>query len=155
MDKMKLSLMAVALAALAFSGRSLLSEEHEGHGAAGGPNCGEVQEVGDKDDIHVELVHDHANGKVTLYLLAKDKKTPVSIRQAPKVNLKAKDGNRQVVMKPVDPVEGAASRWDASDEGFKADPLDGRISIALGGKKYQVKLDAHPHDDHEGHDHGK
>ncbi len=148
MDRIKISLVAVALTVLAFSGRSLLSEEHKGHehGAAG-PHGGEVQELGDKDGTHVELVHDHTNGKTTLYLLGKDQKTPVFIQQAPRINLKAKDGNRQVEMR--------ASQFEASDEGFKTDPIDGRISIELDGKKYNVKLDAHHHDDHEGHDHGK
>ncbi len=147
MDKIKISVVAVALSILAFSVRPLLSEEHKHEHGAAGPHGGEVQELGDKDDTHVELVHDHANGKVTMYLLGKDQKTPVFIQQAPKINLKAKDGNRQVGM--------TAAQFEASDEGFKADPLDGRIAITLpDGKQYNVRLDEH-HDDHERHDHGK
>lgn len=123
-----------------------------GHGheeAKPGPHGGEIQEIGDKEDTHAELVHDHAAGKTTLYLLGKDMKTPVAIKDAPKINLKAKTGNRQVEMKPVDAKDGTSSQFEAMDEGFKADPLDGRIAIMLGGKQYNVKLDAH-----FGHDHG-
>ena len=145
MNRMKVSMAALAFGILAFSGRALLSEEHghdHAHGAAG-PHGGEVQELGDPEDTHVELVHDQANGKVTLYLLGKDQKTPVFIKQVPKVNLKAKDGNKQVEMK--------AAQFEASDEGFKADPLDGRIAITLvDGKQYQIKFGQH-----EGHDHDK
>ena len=125
-----------------------MAEEGHGHGEAKGPNGGEVQEIGDKDDHHVELIHDHTGGKVTLILLAKDVKTPVAIKNAPLINLQGKAGNKQVAMKPVDPVDGAASRWEGSDEAFKADPVHGRIAIELAGKKYQLKLDAHG-----GHDH--
>lgn len=150
MHKMKLTLVALALTALGCGGRTLLAEEG-GHGHdhdAAGPNGGEVQELGDKDDTHVELVHDHPNGKVTLYLLAKDRKTPVAIKTAPLINVVGKAGNKQVAMTPSNPVDGAAFRWEASDEAFKADPIKGRISIELNGKKHQVKLDAH-----EGHGH--
>ena len=140
MHKMKISLVAMALSVLAFSGRSILSEERKHDHGAAGPHGGEVQALGDKDDTHVELVHDHANGKVTLFLLGKDQKTPVFIQQAPKINLKAKEGNRQVGM--------TAAQFEASDAGFKADPLDGRIAITLtDGKQYNVKLDAHFHGD--------
>lgn len=145
MPKMKNLLVAASLMALAFSAGSLYSEEHghdHAHGAPG-PHGGELQELGDKEDTHAELVHDQANGKITLYLLGKDQKTPVFVRQTPKVNLKAKEGNKQVEM--------TACQFEASDAGFKADPLDGRIAVTLpDGKQYQVKLDAH-----EGHDHGK
>ncbi len=122
-----------------------------GHGhEEKGSHGGEIQELGDKDDTHAELVHDQAAGKLTLYLLGKDGKTPVAIKDAPKINLKAKAGNRQVPMKAVNPAaDGSASQFEAADEGFKADPLDGRIAITLGGKPYHIQLDAH-----FGHDHG-
>lgn len=138
----------VLVAAMLLAGRAY-SEVHEEHDEKPGPNGGEVQEIGNKDDTHVELIHDHKNGKTTLWLLANDVKTPVAIKEAPKINLKAKDGNRQIEMKPVNAKDGVASQWEASDEGFKQDPLDGRIAIKFAdGKQYNVKLDAH-----HGHDH--
>lgn len=137
-NKMKVSVVAVVLVVLAFSSRTLYSEEHA-HDHTPGPHGGEVQELGDKNGTHVEFVHDVANGKVTLFLLGKDRKTPVFVKQAPKVNLKAKDGNRQVEM--------VASQFEAFDEGFKASPLDGRIAVTLpDGKVYQVQLDEHHHE---------
>ncbi|MCZ7648061.1 MAG: hypothetical protein M5U26_22845 [Planctomycetota bacterium] len=107
---------------------------------------------GDPGDTHAELVHDHAGGKLTLYLLAKDMKSPVAIKEAPKLNLKAKDGNKQLEMKAVEPKDEKASQFVAEDESLKADPLAGRISITLDdGKKYNVKLEDHGHG--HGHDH--
>lgn len=135
----------LALAAFALIGRGAAAGEHKHeHGDKPGPNGGEIQEIGDKDDTHAELKHDHKNGKTTMWILASDMKTAVAIKDAPKINLKAKDGNKQIEMKPLNAKDGAASQWEASDENFKQDPLDGRISIQLNdGKKYNIKLDAH------------
>lgn len=136
---------SVMLAGRAFGGEK--KEEHK-HEDKPGPNGGEIQEIGDKNDTHAELKHDHTNGKTTLWIVGSDLKTLVAIKDAPKINLKAKDGNKQIEMKPVNVKDGAASQWEASDENFKQDPLDGRISIKLpDGKKYNVKLDAHHHDE--------
>lgn len=138
-----------ARAALAGGGHDHGHGGHH-HDDAPGPHGGEVQELGDPEGTHVELIHDHAAGKTALHLVAKDGKSPVAIKDAPKINLKAKSGNKQIVMKAVNPgQDGAASHFEASDEGFKADPLDGRIAILKGGKQYNVKLDAH-----FGHGHG-
>ena len=137
------------MAAVMLAGRAYSEDKKHEHDEKPGPNGGEIQEVGNKEDTHVELKHDHKNGKTTLWILAADVKTPVLIKDAPKVNLKSKDGNKQIEMKPVNAKDGAASQWEASDEGFKQDPLDGRIAIKLAdGKQYNVKLDAH-----HGHDH--
>jgi hypothetical protein len=120
------------------------ADDHGHEHAKPGPNGGELQEAGDKDGHQIEAKHDHKNGKTTIWILAKDLKTAVAIKDAPKINLKAKDGNKQIEMKAVNEKDGAASQWEASDEGFKQDPLDGRISIKLAdGNKYSVKLDAH------------
>lgn len=135
----------VACAALAlFASGQLLAEEHKHE--AKGPHGGEIAEVGDKDDTHAELVHDEKAGKLTIYLLGKDQKTPVAIKDAPKINLKTKDGNKQIEMKAVEAKDGAASQYEATDEALKADPLDGRIVVTLAdGKKYNVSL-KHEHE---------
>ena len=138
-----LALLAMATLTLSGSAYSEEKKEHK-HEDKPGPNGGEVAEVGDKDDTHAELKHDHKNGKMVLWILASDQKTLIAIQESPKINLKAKDGNKQIEMKPVNLKDGAASQWEASDEGFKQDPLDGRISIKLNdGKKYNINLDAH------------
>lgn len=138
------SLMLACVALALIAGR-LCSEEHK-HEHAKAPHGGEWIEVGDKDDTHAELVHDEKAGKLTLYFFAKDQKTPVAIKDAPKINLKAKDGNKQMDMKAVDAKDGAAFQYEATDEALKADPLDGRIAITLAdGKKYNVNL-KHEHE---------
>lgn len=137
-----------------FSGQAVLAgggHDHDGHDHGEeqkGPHGGEIQEVGDKEDTHAEIVHDSGAGKVILYLLGKDQKAPAAIKDTPKINLKTKDGNKQIEMKAVGAKDGKTSQFEAVDEVLKADPLDGRIAITLGdGKRYNVKLNAH-----HGHD---
>jgi len=133
---------ACAVLAL-FAGGRLLAEEHKHE--AKGPHGGEILEVGDKDDHHLEMIHDDKAGKLTLYLLAKDMKTAVAIKDAPKLNLKGKDGNKQLDTKAVEAKEGAASQFEVTDEALKAEP-EGRIAITLAdGKKHNVNL-KHEHE---------
>lgn len=134
-------MLSCAVVALFAGGRLLAEEKHEHKHGEKGPRGGELLEVGDKEDTHAELVHDEKAGKLTLYLLAKDLKTAVAIKDAPKLNLKAKDGNKQMDLKAVDAKDGAASKFEATDDALKADPLDGRIAVTLAdGKKYNVNL---------------
>jgi hypothetical protein len=110
--------------------------KHE-HAHGHGPHEGELAEVGDKDDHHVEIKHDDAAGKITLWILAGDAKTIVKIADAPKLNLKSKQGNKQLEMK------AAGDGWEASDELLKEEP-EGRVQVILAdGKKYNVKLEHH------------
>ncbi len=112
---------------------------------------GVVIEVGDEADTHVEIVRDLEKGKFTLYLLKEDRKTPVAIKDLPKINLKTKDGKKQIEMKAVEPKEEKASQFEAEDEALRLWKLEGRIALVLGdGKSYQVALEH----DHEGHEHG-
>ncbi|MDL5055715.1 hypothetical protein QQ056_19485 [Oscillatoria laete-virens NRMC-F 0139] len=141
----------LAIASVFFLGLSslLAGEKKHDHDEKPGPNGGEVQEIGDGDDHHVEIKHDKASGKATIWILAKDVKTPVAIKEAPKVNLKSKAGNKQLEMVAVKPADAGSAQWEATDDGFKTDHLDGRLQIKLpDGKKYNVNLDAH-----HGHDH--
>lgn len=146
----------ILLAGVLLCARAAVAGGGHDHGHGGhhddkpGPHGGEMQELGDPEGTHVELIHDHAAGKTTLHLVAKDEKSPVAIKDAPRINLRAKSGNKQIAMKAVEPDgDGAASHFEAADDAFKADPLDGRIAILKGGKQYNVKLDAH-----FGHGHG-
>jgi hypothetical protein len=141
----------IALASVFFIGVSslLAGEKKHEHDEKPGPNGGEIQEVGDGEDHHVELKNDHKTGKLALWILAKDMKTPVTIKEAPKINLKSKDGNKQIEMTAAKQSDAGSSHWEASDEGLKTEHLDGRVQIKLSdGKKYNVNLDAH-----HGHDH--
>jgi hypothetical protein len=125
-------------AVLAFWGSLVLAEEKPHEHGGKGPHGGSIVEIGDKDDHHVEIVHDEKAGKLTAYFLLADQKTAFSVKDAPKLNLKTKDGNKQLEMK------GADSKWEAADDVLKAEP-NGRISLTLpDGKKYNVKIEEAP-----------
>lgn len=117
---------------------SVRAEDKHGHGGKG-PNGGALVEVGDAEDHHVELVHDDKAGKLTVYCVLADFKTPYTPKESLKLNLKTKDGNKQIEMK------GKDSKWEATDDVLKEEP-SGRIVVVLpDGKKYNVKLE----DDHK------
>jgi len=144
MVKTHVPFMAACAALVLFAGGRLWAEDHM-HEEAKGPHGGEILEIGDKEDHHLELLHDEKLGKVTLYLLAKDMKTAVAIKDAPKLNLKGKNGNKQIDTKAVEAKEGSASQFEATDEALKEEP-DGRIAITLAdGKKHNVNL-KHEHE---------
>ena len=111
------------------------AEEKAGHEhGKKGPNGGGLVEVGDADDHHLEVVHDDKAGKLTVYCLLADQKTPYTPKEALKLNLKTKDGNKQFTLK------GADSKWEVSDDVLKEEP-NGRIVVILpDGKKYNVAL---------------
>jgi hypothetical protein len=120
--------------------------KHEDHKA---PHGGTLLEVGE-DAAHVEVVHDEKAGKVTLYILDKEAKNGVAIKDAPKLNLKTDAGNKQVDTTAVEAKDGAASKFEATNEVLKQHGLKGRIALSLDGKKYNVNLS----DDHDhNHDH--
>ncbi len=143
----KMLLSKVAIAIIGMIGvASIVAEDHDhDHGKESkGPHGGAIHELGDADDTHVEVIHDKAAGTIAIHLLGKDMKTPTTIKESPKINLRAKDGNKQIEMKPMD---GKASHFEATNEALKGEPLTGRISITLDdGKKYNVKVDVHGHD---------
>jgi hypothetical protein len=126
------------VALLAFIAVGMLStahaEEKHVHGGKG-PNGGALVEVGDADDHHVEIVHDDKTGTLTVYCLLADQKSPYTPKEAPKLNLSSKAGNKQLEMK------GKDSKWEATDDVLKEEP-NGRIVVVLpDGKKYNVKIE--------------
>ena len=134
------------MALLTFVAFNACAEDHK-HDDHKAPHGGTLLEVGEHA-AHLEVVRDEKAGKITLYLLDKEAKNAVSIKDAPKINLKTDAGNKQIDTKPVDAKDGAASAFEATDEALKPHVLKGRIALTLDGKKYNVELK----DDH-GHDH--
>jgi hypothetical protein len=111
------------------------------------PHGGEILSLRG-DEYHLEMIHDHSGGNVTVYVLASDAKTPVAV-EAPVVNLVTKDGPVQITLTPIAPrADGKADGWRGSHEGLKADPWDGRIRVRIGDKMFQSPLEgpAHTHD---------
>lgn len=140
---------ALVLALLAACGdRREAPKEPEGHGheAHVAPHGGEILELGG-GAAHLEIIHDHDGGNMTVYVLDADLKTEVAV-EAPVVNLVTKAGPATVALTAIEPgADGKASAWKGSHEGLKADPWDGRIRVTIGGKNYQSPLEG------EGHDH--
>lgn len=115
------------------------------HGAEKPPHGGELLEIGD-GAYHLELMHDHTGGNVTVWVLGPDAKTPVEI-EAPVINLTK--GAVQFTLTSVDPAPtGKSSAWKGSHDGLKVDPWDGRIRVKIGDKTFQSPLEgeAHSHD---------
>jgi len=111
------------------------------------PHGGEVLELG-SGEYHVEMIHDHDGGNVTVYVLGADLKTAVAVEQ-PVVNLVTKEGPVQIFLTAVDPrPDGKAEAWKGSHAGLKADPWDGRVRLRIGGRMYQSPLEgpAHSHE---------
>ena len=118
-------------------------EEHAEHTA---PHGGEILDLGG-GAMHLEILHDHDGGNMTVYVLGADVKTPVVV-EAPVVNLMTEKGGVTVALTAIDPqADGKASAWKGSHEGLKADPWEGRIRVKAGDKTYQSPLEG------EGHDH--
>ncbi|MGE4159164.1 MAG: hypothetical protein AB7F75_08715 [Planctomycetota bacterium] len=151
---MKLKFLA-ALLALFFGSSTVLAEEEHGHEheAIKPSHDGVIIEVGEHAAV-VEVVHDEKAGTMEIWVMDAHGK-PLAIEDAPRINLMVHDGDHakpvQVTTNPVDAKDGKTDRFSAQDEKLKGH-LEGRISIKIEGKPYQVAL---PHDDahHEKHDH--
>ncbi len=100
---------------------------------------GTILEVGE-EAAHIEFVHDDKAGKITLYIMGGDAKTPVALKEAPLLNLKTKAGNKQLT------TTGKDATWEAVDAALKEEP-NGRIALTLpDGKKYNVTIEEKAHD---------
>jgi hypothetical protein len=112
------------------------------HGHPPAPHGGEVLDLG-ADEYHLELIHDHDGGNVTVYVLGKDLKTPVAV-EAPTINLTK--GPVQFTLTAVNPgADGKADTWKGGHEGLRTDPWDGRIRVKIGDKVFQSPLEGEPH----------
>jgi len=136
-----------ALAALAACGRKNGDAGHDhddAHDHPAAPHGGEILELAG-GAAHLELIHDHEGGNVTVYVLGADLRTPVAV-EAPIVNLVTKDGPVQFALIPVNPrPDGKSDAWKGSHEGLKSDPWDGRIRVVIDGKTYQSPLEGEAH----------
>lgn len=134
-DFMRVSALALFALTLGFNIKAE-DKKPEDHKPAHG---GTILEVGE-EAAHIEFVHDEKAGKITLYIMGGDAKTPLNLKEAPKLNLKTKAGNKQLDAK------GADATWSVEDESLKEEPK-GRIALTLpDGKKYNVAIeDKHDH----------
>lgn len=117
-------------------------DEHEGHDHVA-PHGGEILDLGN-GAAHLEMIHDHDGGNVTVYVLGADLNTPIAV-EAPVVSLEK--GPAQFTLTAIDPAaDGKASAFKGSHEGLKTDPWEGRIRVKIGDKTYQSPLEGEAHD---------
>jgi hypothetical protein len=116
------------------------------HGHPALPHGGELLVLGD-GEYHLEMIHDHDGGNVTVYVLGKDMKTPVAVAR-PAIVVDAKTGPVDVVLTAVDAgADGTAETWQGSHAALRVDPWPGRIRLRIAGKDYESPLEgpAHSH----------
>ncbi|BBM84253.1 hypothetical protein [Candidatus Uabimicrobium amorphum] len=124
------------------------NEEEHGHGHhhhEAGAHGGNILDSG--GTLHVEFVHDQEAGKVSLYILGGDGKTPQNISSAPRINLRTSDGPKQLKTQKV---ADNASHYEVSDSALKGD-INGRIAIDFEGKRFNLDIETSDDDHHDGH----
>ncbi len=129
------------------------TEKQEEHSHGHGPHGGEILEV--DGSLHLEFVQEKEEGKVKLYVLGGDAKTPLAIAGNPSLNLTTSAGPKQLAMQGAEAKAEKNSLFVAEDAVLK-EKLNGRISLNYGGKPYNVTImthDDHAHDDDDEHDH--
>lgn len=135
-------------------------EEHSGGGssAAGhaeeGPHHGQLVELG-KEEYHAEVVHDEANGSVTIYLLDSSAKNAVP-SDATELTISLKhDGQPEQFTLAASPAEGdpegKASRFASTEkelgDDLDAEGADPRLTVKINGKSYSGAM-THSHGEH-------
>jgi hypothetical protein len=124
----------------------------------GGSGCGgcghkkaeivqkELKVAKDGKDVAVIIVlQDKTNGKATFIFSSVDKKTPVELEKAPRINVKVDGKYKQL---KTESVNGHKAIYAAASELFKKD-VDGKVVFKIGEESYQVEIN--PKDEHEGH----
>jgi hypothetical protein len=124
--------------------------------AAEGPHHGQLIELG-QGEFHAELTHDDATKTVTLYLLDKDAKQPVTIAD-PEITLNLVVAGKPTQVKlAASPQEGDAagqsSRFSIADqsviEALDATGTTGRLNVTISGQAYSGAVEHHEHGGHE------
>ena len=113
------------------------AQEDAGHSHGEGVHGGAMMVSGDHN-LHIEMIQHEAEGKVDLYITGADAKTAIDLAEAPKLNLIAEGGNKQIVSTAV---AGEAGHFEAIDDALKAHPLKGRIAVTMEGTPYALTID--------------
>lgn len=123
--------------------------ENKEHHHDKGEHGGDIIDSGSA--LHIEFVQDKEHGKVSLFILGGDGKTPQEITKAPVLNLKTAEGAKQITTKMV---KDNKAHYEVVDDILK-DNLHGRIAVEYSGKKYNldIHVDHDDDDDDHGHDH--
>jgi hypothetical protein len=127
-------------------------DKHEEEHHHEGPHGGIVAAVGEKDDYHLEWIHDHDTNAVTFIVLDGNKKKEVPIAME---KLEIVVDGKPYTLEAVNPQDGKASRFELQDADLllAVEDLGGKISgevkeLDINGQKFEnVKLvEDHDHD---------
>lgn len=142
MIRTTLALLAATLLAACSADENNQTEPpaHTG-GHAHGPHGGHVLEVG-AHVAHLEVLHDKESGKLTIYVLGSDVKTPLAVAKPPQLKLTTADGPKVIDTKAQDET---GSVFTVTDAALKGREPEGRIAIEVKGKMYNPDLE-HDHD---------
>ena len=107
----------------------------EGHEAP--RHGGQVLEMGEEEG-HVEMVHDEKAGAITLYVYGSGTDKPLHVAK-PSLSVQAAAGPVDVPLEAVDSKDAGATAhtWKATHAALKAEPIQGRIHVTIGGKQLQ------------------
>ena len=109
---------------------------------AEGPHGGHLLEVG-AHVAHLEVLHDEAAGKMTIYVLGPDETTALQVEKPPELKLSTETGPKVLVTIPQDAAGGRSSTFTVTDEALRGHGSPGRISIEIDGKVYNPDIEHH------------
>ncbi len=112
------------------------------HSHEAGPHGGQILEVG-AHVAHLEVIHSEETGKMTIYVLGPDLKTPVTLAKAPQLKLTTAEGPKVLATQAEDAPGGAASVFIVTHDALKVHGPEGRITLELNGKIYNPDLVHH------------
>ncbi|MBI2919545.1 MAG: hypothetical protein HYY18_00505 [Planctomycetes bacterium] len=100
----------------------------------------------------LELKHEQALGRATIWVMDKDGETPFGLKESPVFNLDGFEGPVQIPGKAIGLKEGLASRFEYESPDLKVGPpgLASRIVLRIDGKQYNAPMINREH----GHSHG-
>ena len=118
-------------------------EDHKGHDDDEKGHAAEPEHGGKMIEIgaclaHIEFLHHPEEGKVEIYLHAEEDDS-VKFDGAPELKIMTETGLVVVA------TTGSGEKYTATHDALKADPLNGRIAVMLGGKPYSPDIPAHAH----------
>ena len=92
---------------------------------------------------HLEVLHDEAAGKMTIYVLGPDEKTALPVGKPPELKLSTESGPKVLATIPQDAEGGKSSTFTVTDEALRGHGCPGRISIEIAGKVYNPDIEHH------------
>ena len=117
-----------------------------GHSHGDGAHGGALVDLGAHEG-HIEVVCDHAQKSVTIYVLDPDM-NPAPADKPPVLNLKTESGHEQLTAEPVRASDKTA--WLFRHDELQHENVTGRFRIAYNGKTYLPDFE-HSHGEHHAH----